>query len=217
MSNRFIFGDRESRKLSVVGERTHNVTNLASASTAGFREIASLAIDAREGDLWVVELGRWRREPPQTSADFGPRVFRRAIADNTSARFADVSVTPQSTVMALDDVGRRLFRIRPGSRELDVGWVIEAQEPVSVAALSEAVVYVAHREGIARIDLASGHERPLRPRDGIELTGILHPPLSRRAGGRSADVPRRVPRCPDHAGCDGTRASAVALLDKEWP
>jgi hypothetical protein len=34
VSGRFIVGDRESRKLSVVGERSHNATNLASAATA---------------------------------------------------------------------------------------------------------------------------------------------------------------------------------------
>jgi hypothetical protein len=216
VSNRFIIGDRESRKLSVVGERSHNVTNLASATTAGFREIAALAIDPREGDLWVVSSADGAASIHKLQLISGRVFFAAQSPTNTSARFADVSVTPQSTVMALDDLGRRLFRLRPGSKELDVGWVIEAQEPVSVAALSEAVVYVAHREGIARIDLGSGHERPLRARDGIELTGIRW--IRTYRGGlvavqRMSEGVFRVVRI--RLDASGTRATAITLLDKD--
>jgi hypothetical protein len=216
VSNRFIVGDRESRKLSVVGERSHNVTNLASATTAGFREIAALAIDPREGDLWVVSSADGAASIHKLQLISGRVFFAVQSPTNTSARFADVSVTPQSTVIALDDLGRRLFRLRPGSKELDVGWVIEAQEPVSVAALSEAVVYVAHREGIARIDLASGHERALRARDGIELTGIRW--IRTYRGGlvavqRVSEGVFRVVRITLDAS--GTRATAITLLDKD--
>jgi hypothetical protein len=216
VSNRFIVGDRESRKLSVVGERSHNVTNLASATTAGFREIASLAIDPREGDLWVVSSADGAASIHKLQLISGRVFFAVQSPTNTSVRFADVSVTPQSTVMALDDLGRRLFRLRPGSKELEVGWVIEAQEPVSVAALSEAVAYVAHREGIARIDLASGHERPLRARDGIELTGIRW--IRPYRGGlvavqRMSEGVFRVVRITLDGS--GTRATAITLLDKD--
>ena len=172
VSNRFIVGDRESRKLSVVGERSHTITNLASAATAGFSEIASLAIDPREGDLWVVSSADEKAILHKLQLISGRVVFVVRSPDNTSSRFADVSVTPQSTVMVLDDRGRRLFRIRPGSKQMEVGWVIESPEPVSVAAPSNTVVYVAHREGIVRVDLASGHERPVRAREGIELAGL---------------------------------------------
>ena len=216
VSNRFIVGDRESRKLSVVGERSHNVTNLASAANAGFSEIASLAIDAREGDLWVVSSGDGTASLHKLQLISGRVFFAVRSPDNTSSRFADLSVTPQSTVMVLDDAGRRLFRIRPGSKDLEVGWVIEAQEPVSIAAPSDTVVFVAHRQGIARIDLGSGHERPVRPRDGTELSGVaLIRPYRNGlvAVQRMSEGLFRIIRITLDAS--GTRATGVTLLDKD--
>ena len=118
--------------------------------------------------------------------------------------------------MALDDVGRRLFRIRPGSRELEVGWVIEAPMPVSVAAPSDTVIYIAHREGIVRIDLASGHERAVRASEGIDLTGFacIRPYRGGLVGVQqmSKGVFRIVRITLD---ANGTRASAAALLDTD--
>ena len=216
VSNRFIFGDRESRKLSVVGERSHNVTNLASAGTAGFSEIASLAIDAREGDLWVVSSADGAASVHKLQLISGRVFFAVRSPKGTSVRFADLSVTPQSSVMALDDVGRRLFRIRPGSRELEVGWVIEAPMPVSVAAPSDTVIYIAHREGIVRIDLASGHERAVRASEGIDLTGFacIRPYRGGLVGVQQmSEGVFRIVRITLDA--NGTRASAVALLDKD--
>lgn len=216
VSNRFIVGDRESRKLSVVGERTHNVTNLATASTAGFGEIASLAIDAREGDLWVVSSADGAASLHKLQLISGRGFFTVQSPKGASARFADLSVTPQSTVMALDDVGRRLFRIRAGSRELEVGWVIEARAPVSVAAPSDTVIYIAHGEGIVRIDLASGHERAVRAADGIDLAGFacIRPYRGGLVGvQRMSQGVFRIVRITLDA--NGTRASAVALLDKD--
>ncbi len=54
VSNRFIVGDFEARKLTVVDEASQRVANLAAASSAGFGTIGALEIDAHEGDLWVV-------------------------------------------------------------------------------------------------------------------------------------------------------------------
>jgi hypothetical protein len=216
VSNRFIVGDRESRKLSVVGERSHNITNLASAATAGFSEIASLAIDTREGDLWVVSSADGIASLHKLQLISGRVFFAVKSPDNTASRFADLSVTPQSTVMVLDDAGRRLFRIRPGSKDLEVGWVIEAQEPVSIAAPSDTVVFVAHREGIARVDLESGHERPVRPRDGMELSGVaLIRPYRNGliAVQRMSEGHFRIIHITLDAS--GTRATSVTLLDKD--
>ena len=187
-----------------------------SAGTAGFSEIASLAIDAREGDLWVVSSADGAASVHKLQLISGRVFFAVRSPKGTSVRFADLSVTPQSTVMALDDVGRRLFRIRPGSRELEVGWVIEAPMPVSVAAPSDTVIYIAHREGIVRIDLASGHERAVRASEGIDLTGFacIRPYRGGLVGVQQiSEGVFRIVRITLDA--NGTRASAVALLDTD--
>jgi hypothetical protein len=216
VSGRFIVGDRESRKLSVVGERSHNATNLASAATAGFQELAALAIDAREGDLWVASSANGSASVHKLQLISGRVFFAVQSPKGTDARLADLVVTPQSTVVALDDLGRRLFRIKPGSKEMEVGWVIEAAEPVSVAAPSDSVAYVAHREGLARIDLIASHERAVRARDGIELTGLAWI-RSYRSGliavQRTSQGMFRIVRIALDAS--GTRATSLTLLDKD--
>ena len=214
VSGRFIVGDRKSRKLSVVGERSHNMTNLASAANAGFQEIAALAIDVREGDLWVVSSADGAASLHKLQLISGRVFFAVESPKGTSARFADLVVTPQSTVMVLDDVGRRLFRFKPRSKELEVAWVIEAAEPVSVAAPSDSIAYVAHRDGLARIDLNAGHEREVRPRDGVDLTGLTW--IRPYRGGlialqRTPEGLFRVVRI----AFDGSGAMSLTLLDKD--
>ena len=57
VSRRFIVGDRDARRLTVVDEFSQHVANLASAQSAGFGNIAALEIDPRQGNLWVVSGG----------------------------------------------------------------------------------------------------------------------------------------------------------------
>jgi hypothetical protein len=216
VSNRFIVGDRDSRKLSVVGERSHNVSNLASSDTAGFGAIAALAIDPREGDLWVVSSDDGSASVHKLQLISGRVFFTVQSPGGTAARFADVSVTPQSTVIALDDVGRRLFRVRPKSKELEVGRVLEVQNPASIAAPSDSIVYVAHPKGIARVDLASGSERAVRARNRIDLSGLtwIRPYRNGLVGVQrtEGDVFRIVRITLDAAG---TSATALSVLDKD--
>src|SRR3954465_3262093 len=54
VSRRFIIGDRDARKLTVIDEFSQHVANLASAQSAGFGNIAALEIDPRQGNLWVI-------------------------------------------------------------------------------------------------------------------------------------------------------------------
>src|SRR6266545_40319 len=54
VSRRFIVADRRARRLAVVDEFSRHVSNLASAQSAGFGDIAAIEIDPRQGDLWVL-------------------------------------------------------------------------------------------------------------------------------------------------------------------
>ena len=179
VSHRFIVGDRRERKLSVIGERSQRIWNLVGAESGGFGEIGSLAIDARQGDLWVAS----------TSSDdaIGARLHKlqlisgrilltaKLVPGVPPARFADVAVTPQSAVFVLDDRGGRIFRLNHSvlrTTELELVFMLDALAPASIAPASEVVVYVAHADGISRVDLEGKAARALNATGDINLTGF---------------------------------------------
>ncbi|HEU4936392.1 MAG TPA: hypothetical protein VFT39_08065 [Vicinamibacterales bacterium] len=184
VSRRFIVGDRDARKLTVVDEFSQHVANLASAQSAGFGNIAALEIDPRQGNLWVVSSD-------SSSADnatgttaaarttlhklqlISGRVLQSfALPDRLgAARFADVAVTADSTVLVLDDSGQRIFRLR--SRGADLEIAAGLKERVStIAPASDALIYAATTDGIVVIDLSSKAVTPLKAAAGVDLARL---------------------------------------------
>jgi hypothetical protein len=177
VSNRFIVADRRERKLSVIGERSQRMSNLIGAESGGFGEIGGIAIDRREGDLWVAST------PPDGGAKLhklqliSGRVLWSAgiVAGGPPATFGDVAVTPSSDILALDVSNRRIFRLRHqagDTREAAVVLSLDAKVPISIAPASDTVVYIAHRDGISRADLANESVRDLKASDGVDLTSL---------------------------------------------
>ena len=179
VSNRFIVGDRVERRLSVIGERSHRMSNFVGAESGGFGEVGALAIDAREGDLWVASSS--------SDDSIGARLHKLQLisgrllftgklpAGMPPARFADVAVTPESTILVLDALGRRLFRL--GHRAvltngLNLAAALDLPAPVSIAPASDFIVYVAHAEGVSRLDLQSKSTRLLKAPDNMDLTRL---------------------------------------------
>jgi hypothetical protein len=217
VSNRFIVGDRSAKKLAVVGERSHNVSNFASADTAGFGDIAALAIDPREGDLWVVSTSEASGAVHKLQLISGRVLYSVPSPEGTSVRFGDLAVTPQSTVIALDVEGKRLFRLPRRSKELEVASTLDVDDPVSIATSSDLVAYVAYRDGIVRVDLSSGSARPVRAQNGIDLTGLTW--IRRYRSGlvalqRTAGGLYRIIRLRQNAS--GT-VTGLVLLDRDVP
>ena len=178
VSNRFIVADRRERKLSVIGERSRRMSNLIGAESGGFGEIGGIAIDRREGDLWVAS----------TAADSGAAKLHKlqlisgrvlwsagVSAEGPPATFGDLALTPSSDVLALDVIGRRIFRLRHqqgAAHQVVVVASLDPKTPTSIAPASDTLVYVAHREGICRADLASESVREVKASKGIDLTGF---------------------------------------------
>ena len=67
VSRRYIIADRKARRIAVVDENTGQVATLVGALGA-LGEIGGMAIDSREGDLWVVSTG-----------DEGPQLHRMQL------------------------------------------------------------------------------------------------------------------------------------------
>jgi hypothetical protein len=157
VSRRFLVGDRLGRKLMVVAEGANHAVDFVRAASAGFRDIAAIEIDGRRGDLWVVSAapddgagtlhklqlvsGRLLKSFP-IAAGVGP------------ATLVDLAVTATGAVLVLDSAGPQLLALNPGGTAVEHVMKVDAAEPASLAAGAEpGIAYVAHRDGVSRIDL----------------------------------------------------------------
>jgi hypothetical protein len=176
VSNRFIVADRRERKLSVVGERSQRMSNLIGAESGGFGDIGGIAIDRREGDLWVASSAEAGAKLHKLQLISGRVLSSAGLGDGVApAAFGDLALTPSSDVLALDVLGRRIFRLKhqgSAKRQAEVVMPIEAASPASIAPASDTVVYIAHRDGISRADLSNQHVRAIKAPAGVDLTGL---------------------------------------------
>jgi hypothetical protein len=173
VSRRFLVGDLYARKLLVVGEGSDHVVDLVSADSAKFQDVTAIEIDPRRGDLWVVSTGptdgTGALHKLQLISGRTLGVFE-AAAELQPVRFADVTVTPSGTVLVLDDVGRRVLGFQPKARALAAMIRLEVEAPTSLAASGDdKVAYVAHRDGLVRLDVATGNASPIAGPDGVDL------------------------------------------------
>jgi hypothetical protein len=176
VSNRFIIGDRAEHRLAVIGERSQRLSTLTGAASAGFGAVVALEIDRREGDLWVVSVspdGRASSALHKLQLISGRQLFSIDVPEDAGpARFADVTITPGSSVLVLDQEGRRVFRAAPRSRTIEAAANLELERPLSIAASSDSVAYVSHEAGLARVDLAGGSARAVSAAKGVDLKGL---------------------------------------------
>jgi hypothetical protein len=175
ISKRFIIGDAVARKLKVVDEFSQRIVTLAGEEAAGFGDITALEIDTRQGDLWVASAGA-AGDPAATLHKLQLISARQLEAFKLPGtmepgRFVDVAVTADSVVLALDNVGGRLFRVRPRTHAMDLVATLKDAEPASIAPAG-AILYVAHRGGLTRVDAASGTSATVGTAKGIDIGGL---------------------------------------------
>jgi hypothetical protein len=158
VSRRFVMGDAHGRKLRVVGEGLDHAVDLVRAESAGFFDIRALAIDTRRGDLWVATSAASGEEASlhrlQLISGRPLQSFPLAGEAGRPVHPVDLAVTDGGVVYVLDRDGR-VFRARPGSAPPDViVQLAPAGEALSLAlAPGDAVAYVAHTDGVLRVDL----------------------------------------------------------------
>jgi hypothetical protein len=175
VSDRFIVGDRDARKIAIVDDVSHRVATMASAQSAGFGKIDALEIDVRQGDLWVIstEPADGRTALHKLQLISGRLLYTVPVPNDLGpAHFADVAVTSRSTVVILDGVGRRLFKVEPKSRDLQLAAKFDLNGATSIAPESDAIVYVAHEKGISRVDLGSRRATAVKAARKVDLVGI---------------------------------------------
>lgn len=178
VSQRFVFGDRHGRKVRVVGERLDEAVDMVRADSAGFGDIHGLAIDTRRGDLWVVSA-----EPAGGGAVhrlqlISGRPLQRLplpVAPGESVRPVDLAVASTGAVIVLEQTGRLWLTGAGGAPTTPTAPVarLDVAEATSVAPGREAgVAYVAHAEGILRVELGSGRTTPLEAPSDVRLEGF---------------------------------------------
>ena len=161
----------------VVADGANHAVDFVRAASAGFRDITAIEIDDRRGDLWVVSAA--------TPADGVPTLHKLQLVSGRPLKsfpiaagpepvtIADLAVTPAGAVLVLDSVAGRLLALQPGMAAAEVVMKIESVEPVSVAAASQpGIVYVAHRDGVLRIDLQARTAARVTAPSSISLTHL---------------------------------------------
>jgi hypothetical protein len=219
VSRRFVFGDRPGRKLRIVADGGDSSIDLTRGASAGFLDVMALDIDTTRGDLWVVSA-----EVDGASATLhrlqlvSGRVLSRyeAPAAFAPVRPVDLAVTASGAILILDAAGPRLLVLRPGAPALEVLADLQDEAPVSIAAGSrDGVAYVAHRNGLSRVDLRTRTVTPLGAPARTPLGGIdrLRRHGSELIGMQAmADGSRRLVRLAlDAAGTAVTRLRVVGL------
>jgi len=176
VSRRILFADRIGRKLVVVGEGSNHPLDLVRAESAGFKEISAIEIDDRRGDLWVTsaadENGAGTLHRLQLVSGRPLRSFR-VPPDRTPVELADVAITRAGTVLILDAASGTILQLRPGAPALERVMHVNVTEPVSLAAGSEeGIAYLAHRDGISRLDLRTRSASTVSAPKNTSLAGL---------------------------------------------
>jgi hypothetical protein len=176
VSRRFLLGDVRGRRVIVVGEGSDTTVDLVRAAGAGFHDITAFAVDTTRGDLWVASTAR---DGGAGAVHRLQLVSGRAIAtiesppDFDAVRLIDVAIAAGGTILVLDDAAPRVIRLRSGATTLESLMPLDVAAPASIAAGGdEGTAFVAHRDGIVRLDLRRRSALPVTAPEGIALAGF---------------------------------------------
>ncbi len=157
----------------VVGVGASTPTDMVREDSAGFQDVIAVEIDERRGDLWVASMadgpgGAIHRL--QLVSGRPLRTYRGGTAHG-AIHVVDLAVTPAGTVLVLDVAGSRILSIASGGTEMKVAMPLTMRVPSSIAATEEeGIVYVAHADGISRVDLRSQATSTVSSNRGFDLT-----------------------------------------------
>lgn len=171
-SRRFVIGDRAENRLLVADDVFKHVNTLIGALSAGFGELTAIEIDGRRGDLWVSSSTDGSASVHKLQLVSG-RVLStfRAPDEMQPARFTDLSITDAGTLLILEAEASRLLALENGSGRFAAAVPLGLASPSSLAA-NDGVAYVAHRDGLAMVDLKTGRVSEIRRTRGVTLEGL---------------------------------------------
>lgn len=217
VSRRFLFGDVLGRRVIVLGEGSDTTVDLVRAAGAGFHDVTAFEIDTKRGDLWVASTAR---DGAAGAIHRLQLVSGRAMAiiespaEFQAVRLIDLAIASNGTIFVLDGAASRVVRLRSGTQTLEALMSIDIAAPASIAAGGdERTAFVAHRDGILRLDLQRQSAAPVTAPEGIALGGFEWIRWHRNAlvGVQAlADGSRRVVRLQLTRGRAVTSATVIA-------
>jgi hypothetical protein len=157
VSRRFIIGNRNENNLIVYDDVFKRATNMVGAESAGFYGLSAIEIDTQRGDLWVANSSVARGATLHKLQLVSGRVlFELPLpGDLGPATLVDAAVRTDGQVLLLDSQGRRLLAVSPAHRAVERVMSIDVEAPVSLALSNGKFAFVAHREGLLRVDLST--------------------------------------------------------------
>jgi hypothetical protein len=140
-------------------------------------------------------------------------------SDQQPAKLVDLTLSPNGTVLVLDAERPRLFALRPRATSFERAVAIDVRDVTSLAAGSDdRTAFVAHVQGITRIDLQSHAQTAVTAPAGASLANLER---IRRQGNaliavqQSDDGARRVLKLEMNER--GTAVTKVSQLDVPAP
>lgn len=118
VSKRFIIADREARRVAVIDEHTGQVSTLVGARGA-LGDVGGIAIDAKQGDLWVVSAGDTGATLHKLQLISG-RVLATVSLKDIKDRIVGVTYVPDTGLLAADASGN-LWRITSSGKSEKIG------------------------------------------------------------------------------------------------
>ena len=163
VSRRFIIGNRSENNLIVYDDVFKRGTNMVGAESAGFFGLSALEIDAQRGDLWVANSSAVRGATLHKLQLVSGRVlFELPLpADLGPATIVDAAVRPDGQVLLLDAQGRRILAVAATQRTVERLMSLDVEDPSSLT-LDGKFAFVAHRDGLLRLDLSNRTAAPVR-------------------------------------------------------
>lgn len=172
VSQRFVVADGHDEVLKVVSEATGNAANLVSPGWNGAARTRAIAIDTRRGDLWVAAVDGARSVLHRMQLISGRRLQDITAPETIGeASFAAIAISREA-VFVLDERGRRILVLAAGATALREHTQLAGDMTPTGLAVSGTALYVAHRDGITRIDLRTPGQRAVAAPDGGTIAGL---------------------------------------------
>jgi hypothetical protein len=216
VSRRYIISDTDVSRLAVIDEFSHQLATLASGKSAGFGVVTAIAIDPREGNLWVASVdGESGEDVPAVHKLqlISGRVLKKfSAAKPIAGRLADIAIGSDGALLAVQESGR-IVRLPAGAASFEVAASIGGSVFTSIATSNQGGVYVARPDGLLRFRPSPSVE--VRAAHGLDLTGLarirwIHGSLVGLQ--RVPDGSYRAVRI--HLSRDGRTATALDVLDE---
>jgi hypothetical protein len=172
VSARFILADAVTDALSVVSEHSGSATTLVSAGWSGQSAITTVALNRRNGDMWVAARGETSSTLHRFQLVSGRQLQTIAAPDDAGpARFAAIALIVD-TVFVLDTEGRRIFVLAPGNKTLrDFAVLPDTITPIGLAHAGVSLL-VSHAAGLLRVDLSSRTSQPVSTGKTVDASDL---------------------------------------------